>query len=104
MYLNHCRIGDEVGGHGHEVVNRMGLGEEISEIMDSFAPFEYVVATGCAFLNPVVLFGDHFGSLLFAGSIGNGPGDGVVVYNNGGGLRMAEVSAGVRDRSALSLF
>lgn len=70
----------------------MGFGEEIGEVVVSSAPFEDVVAHGYAFLEPVVLFGYHFGTFLFAGLSSDGACYGVVVDDDGGTLWMAHIS------------
>ena len=68
----------EVWLGGHVMVDRMGLGQEVGEVVGTGTPYHSEVAHGNTIAEPMVAHGDGFGSLEAAGVVGDLAGDGVV--------------------------
>ena len=76
------------------VFGRMGLGEEIGEIVGAGSPCDRVLAAFHPIADPMVAHVDGFGSLKTDGVIGKTNGSCVVRDDGSGRLRVPEVCKG----------
>ena len=71
-------------------VDWQGLGEEVSDVVRTFYPFDGELALLNSVANPVKTHIDGFGLVSFGGAIGDADGTGVVAEYDGGWLRKSE--------------
>ena len=83
------------------MVDRMGLGQEVGEVVGTGTPYHSEVAHGNTITEPMVAHGDGLGSLKAACVVGDLAGDGVIEDDfRGFELWVADVHGGLAERFA----